>query len=53
MKKYQCDLCGWIYDPEIGDPEGGIPEGTDFASIPDDWVCPVCSAGKESFSVLD
>ena len=51
MKKYQCD--GWIYDPEIGDPEGGIEPGTDFEKIPDDWVCPVCGVDKESFSELD
>lgn len=39
MKKYVCDVCGWIYDPEVGDPEGGIAPGTAFEDIPDDWVC--------------
>ncbi len=53
MTKYQCDICGWIYDPELGDSEGGIAAGTDFAAIPDEWVCPVCGAGKDSFSPLD
>lgn len=53
MKKYQCDICGWIYDPELGDREAGIPGGTVFEDIPDDWVCPVCGAGKDSFSALD
>ena len=38
MKKYVCDVCGWIYDPEVGDPEGGIAPGTAFEDIPDDWV---------------
>ena len=37
MKKYICDVCGWIYDPEVGDPEGGIAPGTAFEDIPDDW----------------
>lgn len=47
---YVCDVCGYVYDPEKGDPENGIAPGTDFASIPDDWVCPLCSVGKDSFS---
>ena len=50
MKKYVCDVCGWIYDPEVGDPEGGIAPGTAFEDIPDDWVCPLCGVGKEDFS---
>ena len=53
MKKYQCDVCGWIYDPEVGDPDGDIAAGTRFEDIPDSWVCPVCGATKESFSVLE
>ena len=40
MKKYVCVVCGWVYDPEVGDPEGGIAPGTAFEDIPDDWVCP-------------
>lgn len=49
MKKYICTVCDWIYDPEKGDPDGGIEPGTAFEDIPDDWVCPVCGVGKEDF----
>ncbi len=49
MKKYECMLCGYIYDPEAGDKESGIPAGTSFEDLPDDWVCPVCGAGKDQF----
>src|SRR5205809_3165454 len=44
-----CTSCGFIYDPEEGDPDGGIPPGTPFESIPDDWFCPVCGARKADF----
>ena len=53
MKKYICDTCGWGYDPEVGDPEGGIAAGTAFEDIPDDWVCPLCGVGKDDFSVVE
>ena len=49
MKKYVCEPCGYIYDPEIGDPDNGIAPGTAFEDIPDDWVCPICFLGKEVF----
>ena len=49
MKKYVCIPCGWVYDPAVGDPDGGIAPGIDFWEIPDDWVCPLCGAGKEDF----
>jgi len=49
MKKYRCEICGYVYDPEVGDPDGGIKPGTPFEEIPDDWVCPVCGAGKDQF----
>lgn len=49
MDKYLCTACGYIYDPEIGDPDGGIEPGTSFDDIPDDWVCPVCGVGKDMF----
>jgi rubredoxin len=49
MQKHICSVCGYIYDPEIGDPEAGIQPGTQFEDIPDDWVCPVCAAAKELF----
>lgn len=47
--KYICTVCDFIYDPEIGDPEGGIEPGTQFEDIPGDWVCPLCGVGKEDF----
>lgn len=50
MNKYRCDICGYIYDPEKGDPDNGIEPGTAFEDLPDDWVCPVCGAGKDQFS---
>jgi len=50
MKKYVCDLCGWIYEEALGDPDNGIAPGTTFDSLPDDFVCPLCGAGKDSFS---
>ncbi|MDD5644986.1 MAG: rubredoxin [bacterium] len=49
MKKYKCTVCGYIYDPEKGDPEHGIKPGTGFQDIPEDWVCPVCGVGKDQF----
>jgi rubredoxin len=50
MDKYVCDVCGWIYDPEKGDPKDGIAPGTAFEDLPEDWACPVCGAEKEDFS---
>ena len=49
MEKYRCTVCGYIYDPEKGDPDGGIAPGTPFEEIPDDWVCPICGAAKSDF----
>jgi len=49
MDKYICTVCGYVYDPEVGDPDSGIAPGTAFEDIPDDWVCPVCGAGKADF----
>jgi len=49
MAKYKCTVCGYIYDPQLGDPDGGIKPGTPFEQIPDDWVCPVCGAAKSEF----
>lgn len=51
MKKYECIVCGYIYDPEIGDADNGIAPGTPFESLPDDWKCPLCGVGKEDFEV--
>lgn len=52
MDVLQCMACEYIYDPKVGDPDGGIPPGTPFEEIPDDWVCPVCGAGKSLFEVI-
>ena len=48
--KYVCDVCGWIYDEEAGDPDNGIAPGTKFEDLPDDFECPLCSVGKDQFS---
>lgn len=50
MQKYVCDICGYIYDPEVGDPDNGIEPGTSFEDLPDDWECPLCGVGKDDFS---
>lgn len=51
MEKFVCDVCGYVYDPEVGDPDNGIePVVTAFEDIPEDWVCPVCGVGKDEFS---
>jgi rubredoxin len=49
MEKWECTACGYIYDPEKGDPENGIEPGTSFEDLPDDWVCPQCGVGKDFF----
>ncbi len=49
MKRFVCTICGYVYDPANGDPENGISPGIPFEALPDDWVCPVCGAGKEMF----
>ncbi|MGE4584266.1 MAG: rubredoxin [Sphaerochaeta sp.] len=53
MKEYECDLCGYVYDPTVGDPDNGIKPGTAFEDLPDDWVCPLCGAPKSDFSPRD
>ncbi len=50
MKKYVCDVCDWVYDPELGLPDKGIPPGIPFENLPEDFVCPDCGASKEDFS---
>ncbi|MGI6083654.1 MAG: rubredoxin [Limnochordia bacterium] len=52
-KKYECTVCGYIYDPATGDPENDIPPGTSFDDLPDDWVCPECGADKDAFEPVD
>jgi rubredoxin len=49
MKKYRC-LCGYVYDPEKGDPDRGIEPGTPFEDLPDDWCCAVCGLEKKMFN---
>ncbi len=49
MKKYVCVVCGYVYDPEVGDTDAEIPAGTAFEDLPDEWVCPVCGVGKDQF----
>ncbi len=46
---YECEVCGYVYDPAVGDDEGDVSPGTSFDDIPDDWVCPVCGVGKDDF----
>ena len=53
MRKYVCNVCGYVYDPERGDPDNGIAPGTAFEDISDDWTCPVCGVPKEDFSPAD
>ena len=50
MKKYVCDACGWVYDEAEGLPEQGIAPGTEFADLPEDFVCPLCGVDKSMFS---
>ena len=53
MKKYVCDVCGWVYDPAVGDPDGGIAPGTAFEDILADCVCPLCGVAKDEFSRVE
>lgn len=50
LKRYICNICGYCFDPEYGDPDNGIAPDTAFEDIPDDWICPQCGVGKEEFS---
>ncbi len=49
MDQYQCKMCGYIYDPKVGDPDGKVPPGTAFSDLPAGWTCPLCGAGREEF----
>ena len=51
MKKYECMMCGWVYDEALGDPDEGLAPGTKWKDIPDDWTCPDCGASKEDFEM--
>lgn len=49
MDTYVCTVCGYVYDPAVGDPDAGVKPGTPFEKLPDGWVCPVCGAAKDQF----
>ena len=53
MNRYRCTVCGYVYDPEKGDPDTGVNPGTSFKSLPEDWVCPLCGAAKDVFEKED
>lgn len=53
MAKYKCSVCDYVYDPDLGDLEGGVTPGTPFEKLPDDWVCPVCGADKDQFEKVE
>jgi rubredoxin len=53
MKKYICIACGYIYDPEIGDPDNGVDPGTSWENVPEDWLCPLCGVGKDQFEEVE
>lgn len=52
MDKWECQACGYVYDPAVGDPDGGIPAGTKFEDLPETWVCPQCGVGKDLFQKI-
>ena len=51
MEKWVCVVCGYVYDPEIGDPDSGVAPGTSWEDVPEDWVCPLCAVGKDQFEL--
>lgn len=51
MNNYRCTICEYIYDPKVGNPKSGIESGTPFEELPEDWVCPICGAGKDQFEM--
>ena len=53
MAKYECVVCGWVYDEEKGDPDSGVAAGTKWDDLPDDWVCPMCGAEKSEFELIN
>ena len=53
MVKYECVVCGWVYDEEKGDPDSGVAAGTKWDDLPEDWVCPMCGAGRDEFELID
>lgn len=53
VKKWQCAMCGYIYDEELGDPEAGLAPGTRWADVPEDWICPDCGSTKNEFAMIE
>ncbi len=53
MDKYECTLCGYVYDPAEGDPDNGVKPGTKWEDVPDDWECPACGAPKDDFEIVE
>ncbi|MEM0350806.1 MAG: rubredoxin [Archaeoglobaceae archaeon] len=51
--KYQCTVCGYVYNEDEGDPESGVPPGTKWEDLPEDWVCPICGATKDQFEKIE
>ena len=51
MVKYVCEVCGYVYDPAVGDPANGVEPGTAWENVPEGWMCPVCGVGKDQFKV--
>ena len=52
MEKWECEVCGYIYDEEMGDPDNSIPANTPFSELPDEWICPECGADKSQFNKI-
>ena len=53
MKKFECMVCGYIYEEELGDPDNGVAAGTKWDDVPEDWLCPVCGVGKDEFNEVE
>ena len=53
MDRYECGICGYIYEEEVGDADAGVAAGTKFDDLPEDWLCPTCGAGKSEFVKMD
>ena len=53
MGKYVCNICGYVYDPAVGDPDNNVPAGTMWEKVPAEWLCPACGVGKTDFSPVN
>lgn len=53
MAKWECLVCGYVYDTEKGDPDNGVDPGTAFEDLPEDWICPVCGAPQSQFEKIE